>query len=158
MDVCTVAKTIQSGCTLYTDELNPKPGLIPGTFAGSAAALSSGLEILEMMDKEGYMGPEGKVQKIHNQFIGMLNELNETTCKGLLQDAGGLGLMCAVTPLDGSREAMLNLAKKLYENGIIAFGCGRGPFRLRFLLPAVLEEKHFSAMKPIIEKSVLELA
>ncbi|MEZ4870897.1 MAG: aminotransferase class III-fold pyridoxal phosphate-dependent enzyme [Bdellovibrionales bacterium] len=158
IDVCTVAKTIQSGCTLYTDELNPQAGLIAGTFAGSSSALAAGLEILEIMDNEGYQGPEGKVQIIHNKFIGLLNELNETTCRGLLQDAGGLGLMCAVTPLDGSKEKMLELAKILYKNGLISFGCGRGPFRLRFLLPAVLEDKHFAEIKAIIEKSVLELA
>ena len=158
IDVCTVAKTIQGGCTLYTEELNPKPGLIAGTFAGSAAAMSAGFEILQIMDSEGYMGPEGKVVQIHKKFIGMLNELNEGSCKGLLQDAGGMGLMCAVTPLDGTRETMLKLAKVLFNNGVIAFGCGRGPFRHRFLLPAILQDNHISEVKGIIEKSVLEIA
>ena len=158
IDICTVAKALQNGATLYTDKMNPKPGLIAGTFSGSSVALTVGKAILNKLKNENYMGADGKIMEIHNKFIGMLNELNETTCKGLLQDAEGLGLMVAVTPLDASREKQLALLKVLFKNGIIAFGCGKGPYRLRFLLPAVLEDKHIAEVKKIIEKSVLEMA
>lgn len=158
VDVCTIAKTAQTGATLYTEEFNPQPGLIAGTFAGSTAALAAGNEILRILEEEGYMGPEGKVQKIHNEFVGMLNELNETTCKGLLREAGGLGLMVAVTPLDGSKDKQLALLKKLFKNNLIAFGCGHDPYRLRFLIPAVITSADIQVAKKIIEKSILELA
>ena len=157
IDVCTVAKTLQCAATLYTEEMNPQPGLIAGTFSGSSAALSAGLEILNVLDDEGYMGESGRIQKIHNEFVGMLNRLNETSCKGLLQDAGGRGLMVAVTPLDGSKEKMMELLKVLYKNGLMTFGCGKGPFRLRFLLPAVLEDKDIEVAGQILEKSIQEL-
>lgn len=158
IDVCTVAKTLQTGATLFTGELNPKPGLIAGTFAGASVELRVGLKILEIMDTEAYMGPEGKVIKIHREFIGMLNRLNETSCKGKLQDAGGMGLMVAVTPLDGSKEKVGDLLKRLYANGLIAFNCGRGPFRLRFLIPAVMTKEDIVNAGSIIEKSILEMS
>lgn len=158
VDICTVAKTLQAGATLYTEELNPQPGLIAGTFAGSSAALSAGLEVLNMLDNDGYLGKDGKIWTLHHQFVDGLKMLNETSCKGLLQDAGGLGLMCAVTPLDGSKEKMMELIQVLYKNGLVTFGCGRGPFRLRFLLPAVMTEADVKVALSIIEKSVLELA
>lgn len=158
IDICTVAKTIQNGATLMSKDLNPKPGLIAGTFAGSSAALSAGYEILNYLDENGYMGADGKVNQVHNKFVSMLNELNETTCKGLLQDAGGLGLMCAVQPLDGSKDKMLAFLRKLYDNGLFAFGCGRGPFKIRFLLPATLSDDEITVAKSIIEKSILEMA
>lgn len=158
VDICTVAKTMQNGATLYTEEYNPQPGLIAGTFTGSSAAMAAGIEILNTLDTEGYMGENGKINSIHNKFVGMLNELNETTCKGLLQEAGGMGLMVAVTPLDGSREKMIELLKVLYKNGLMTFGCGRGPFRLRFLLPAIMTDDDIATSKKIIEKSILELA
>ncbi len=158
IDICTVAKTAQVGATLYTEEYNPKPGLIAGTFAGSTAALSSGLEILNTLDDGKTMGPEGKIQQIHKSFVGMLNRLNEGSCKGLLRDAGGLGLMVAVTPLDGSKEKQIELLKTLFKNGLIAFGCGRDPYRLRFLIPVVMEQQDIELAGQIIEKSVLELA
>ncbi len=87
----------------------------------------------------------------------MLNELNETTCKGLLTDAGGLGLMVAVTPLGGDKEKVPKLLQTLYKNGMISFSCGKDPVRLRFLIPAILQDKDIEAAKKILEKSILEL-
>lgn len=157
IDLCTIAKTAQCGGTLYTEELKPDPGLLGGTFSGSAPALSVGLEILNILDSGGYFGAGGRVQEIHREFVGMLNQLNETSCKGLLKEAGGLGLMVAVTPLDGSKEKQLALLKSLFTNGLLCFGCGKDPYRIRFLLPAVLTSQDIQVAKGIIEKSILEL-
>jgi 4-aminobutyrate aminotransferase-like enzyme len=158
IDVCTVAKTLQTGAILYTEEYNPQPGLVAGTFSGSSAALSAGLESLRMITEDGYLGANGRIMKIHNEFVSMLNRLNETTCKGLLQEAGGMGLMIAVTPLDGGKDTVQKLLYTLFKNGLIAFSCGRDPYRLRFLIPAVTESKDIQLAGKIIEKSILELA
>jgi len=158
IDVCTVAKALQSGATLYTEELNPKPGLIAGTFTGCGAELRAGLKILSILDNQGYMGANGKVATIHRKFLDMINRLNETSCRGLLQGARGVGLMVAVTPLDGSKERQGELLKTLYKNGLLAFGCGRGPFSLRFLLPIVMTVDDIAHAGEILEKSILELA
>lgn len=158
VDVCTVAKTAQNGATFFTEEFKPDPGLLGGTFSGSTPALSAGMEILDMLEKDGYLGPNGKVMQIHKDFVGMLNELNETSCKGLLREAGGMGLMIAVTPLDGTKDKQLALLKTLFKNGLICFGCGSDPYRVRFLLPAITTAQDIQAAKKIIEKSVQELA
>lgn len=156
VDVCTIAKTAKVGATLYTPEYNPKPGLIAGTFAGSSVSLSVGREVLDILSTEGYTGKSGKIQQIHQEFVGMLNELNSTTCQGLLQDAGGLGLMVAVTPFDGSKEKVNQLLKSLFNNGLMCFNCGHSPYRLRFLIPAVIQSKDIQIAKKIIEKSIFE--
>jgi acetylornithine/N-succinyldiaminopimelate aminotransferase len=158
IDICTIAKTAQCAATLYTEEYNPKPGLIAGTFASSTPSLSAGIEIMKMISQEGFLGPNGKISRIHKSFVSMLNELNETTCKGLLKDAGGLGLMIAVTPLDGTKEKVDKLLQTLFKNGLMSFGCGKNPFRIRFLVPAVMEEEDIKVAKKIIEKSILECA
>jgi 4-aminobutyrate aminotransferase-like enzyme len=158
IDLCTVAKTLQTGATLFTEEYNPQPGLIAGTFSGSSAALAAGLEILNMIVTEGYLGKEGKIDRIHRDFVAMLNRLNETTCKGMLTDAGGLGLMVAVTPFDGTKDKLTKLLFSLYKNGLIAFSCGRDPYRLRFLLPAILETKDIETAGKILEQSIQELS
>jgi 4-aminobutyrate aminotransferase-like enzyme len=157
VDICTVAKTLQTGATLYTDEYNPQPGLVAGTFSGASSALAAGLEALKIMTEEGYLGPEGRVMKIHHEFIAMLNRLNETTCKGMLQEAGGMGLMVAVTPLDGGKDTVSKLLHILYKNGLVAFSCGRDPYRLRFLIPAIMETADIELAGKIIEQSILEL-
>lgn len=157
IDICTVAKTLQTGATLYTEEYNPKPGLVAGTFSGSSASLASGLCSLDMIMNEGYLGANGKIAKIHKEFIAMLNRLNETTCKNQLVEAGGMGLMIAVTPLDGSKDKVNKLLQVLYKNGMIAFSCGRDPYRLRFLVPAVITSQDIALAGTIIEKSILEM-
>lgn len=156
IDLCTVAKTLQTGATLYTEEYNPKPGLVAGTFSGASAALAAGHEALRMITEDGYLGPEGRIAKIHAEFVGMLNRLGETSCKGLLRDAGGLGLMVAVTALDGSKDATTQLLATFYRKGLIAYSCGRDPYRLRFLLPAVLRSEDIEVAGRIIEASILE--
>lgn len=158
IDVLTVAKTLQVGATLYTPEYNPQPGLIAGTFVGSTAQLCAGLKILDILDTEGYMGPDGRIQAIHQEFTGMLKDLSQSTCRGLLSHVGGLGLMVAFTPFQGEKDKQLKLIKVLFKNGLIAFGCGHNPYRIRFLLPAILEDKDIQIAKKIIEESLLEVA
>lgn len=155
IDICTIAKTAQVGMTLYTEEMNPAPGLIAGTFSGSSAALSAGCEIIDML-QEGFLGPKGRIMEIHNKFVGMLNELNQGSCKGKLQDAEGLGLMVAVTPFDGKNETVQKLLKKLFAKGLIAFSCGKDPVRIRFLVPAIIKDADIDVAKKIIESAVLE--
>ena len=157
-DIVTVAKTLQTGATLFTEDYNPQPGLIAGTFSGASSALAAGEEILDIITGEGYLGPNGKINKIHTEFVAMLNRLNTTTCKGQLQEASGLGLMVAVTPLDGTKDTVTKLLFTMYKHGLIAFSCGRDPYRLRFLIPAIIESKDIEVAGKIIEKSIQEIA
>ena len=160
VDLCTIAKTIQLGATLYTEEYNPKPGLIAGTYTASTVSLSAGIKTLKTLLNEApskkFFGADGKIQKIHENFIKMLSDLQQSTCKGLIKDFGGLGLMIAMTPYDGSKDRVMKLLQTLFKNGIVAFSCGHGPFKVRFLLPAILENKHIEEIKGILEKSLLE--
>lgn len=156
VDIVTIAKTAQVGATLYTEEYNPKPGLIAGTFSGSTVSFTTGQEMIDMLVNEGYLGPNGRIMQIHHRFVGGLNRLNETTCRGKVQEAGGLGLMVAFTPFDGTKEQADLFLKKLYKNGVIAFGCGKGPFRARFLIPACIQDQEIDTALAIIEQTILE--
>ena len=155
VDICTIAKTAQIGATLYTEEYNPKPGLIAGTFSGATPALSAGTEMLKMLS-EGYLGPQGRIHQIHKRFIDGIDRLNSTTCKGIAQDAGGLGLMIAFTPLDGKKDNVNKFLNNLFKNGVIAFPCGKDPVRARFLVPAIIADADIDLALSIIEKTLLE--
>jgi 4-aminobutyrate aminotransferase-like enzyme len=157
VDICTVAKTLQTGATLYTEEYNPKPGLVSGTFSGSSSALAAGIECMDILVNENYLGPKGRINQIHQEFVGMLNRLNETGCKGQVREAGGMGLMIAFTPLDGGKYTVNNLLQKFYKNGMIAFSCGQSPYRVRFLVPAIITSKDIEVAAKIIEKSIHEM-
>ena len=155
IDIATIAKTVQLGATLYSEEYNPKPGLIAGTFSGSSSSMTTGLEILNILD-EGYLGPKGRIQQIHQQFVSGLNRLNETSCKSLAQDAGGLGLMIAFTPFQGKKDQVEAFIKKLFQNGLIAFSCGKDPVRIRFLVPAIIQDQDIELALQIVEKTILQ--
>lgn len=155
VDIVTIAKTVQLGATLYTEEYNPKPGLIAGTFSGGTSSMTSGLEILEMLE-EGFLGQSGRISKIHKRFVDGINHLNEGSCKGLVRDAGGMGLMIAFTPFDGKKEQVELLIKKLFNNGLIAFACGKDPVRIRFLVPAIIQDHEIDLAIQIVEQTVLE--
>ena len=157
VDVVTIAKTLQLGATLYTPEYNPGPGLIAGTFVASTPQLAVALKILEILEADGYMGYQGKIQSIHAEFVAMLERLSQNSCKGLISDIGGMGLMVAFTPFDGQKEKQTQLVKALFKNGLIAFGCGHGPHRIRFLIPAIMQSKDILITEKIIEQSLLEI-
>ena len=131
VDICSIAKTAQVAATLYTEEYNPKPGLIAGTFAGATSALAAGLAILEEMNDGGYFGANGKVQQIHNEFVSQMQALCEGSCKGLLEDPDGLGLMIAVTPFSGDKDKVNKLVKVLFANGVMSY-TRQNPLRIRF--------------------------
>lgn len=155
IDICTLAKTAQVGATLYTEEYNPKPGLIAGTFSGSTPSMCAGMEMIDMLG-EGFLGPQGRIMQIHKRFIDGFNKLNETTCKGLAQDAGGMGLMIAFTPHDGKKDSVNSFLNKLFHNGVIAFPCGKDPVRARFLVPAIIQDADIDFALQAIEKTLLE--
>lgn len=157
IDICTIAKTAQCGMTLYTDEYNPKPGLVAGTFASSSPSLAAGIAIMKEMTNDNYFGPNGKVEKIHNEFVRQLQELCDGDLKGLLEDPEGMGLMVAVTPFGGNKEKILKLLKLMFKKGFIAFGCGKDPFRLRFLVPAIVTTDDLKVACEIIKESILEI-
>lgn len=158
LDFVTLAKTAQVGCTLFTPEMNPKPGLIAGTFAGATASLAAGTEIIRMLVDENYLGPQGKIAKLHNEFVGMLEKLAKGSLKGMLDEIGGTGLMIAAKPLDGSKAMIEKLVKVLFENGIIGYYCGHGPYKLRFLIPAIMSSAEIKLTGEILEKSILQVA
>lgn len=156
IDIVTIAKTAQLGATLYTEEYNPKPGLIAGTFSGTTVSMMTGMAMLDVLTQENYLGPKGRIMEIHNRFIGGLNKLGETTCKGKVSDAGGMGLMMAFTPFEGKKEQVDVFLKKLFANGVIAFPCGKDPLRARFLVPAIIQNEDIDLALLVIEKTILE--
>ena len=154
IDVCTIGKSIQSAMTLYTNEYNPKPGLVSGTFAASSTSLHAGLAILNVLDK-GYMGSQGKILKVYDHFAKGLKELEKI---GLLSDIEGWGLMIGATPFQNDRAFMKKLLARLFEKGLILFSCGQGEsLRLRFLLPAILDEEVSNQALNILKETLLEL-
>lgn len=155
VDICTIAKAMQGAAVLYSEELNPKPGLIAGTFNGSIPALNAGTKVINFLTEGGFYGDNGKIKQIEEAFLSNLKRLSETTCKGIINYYGGIGTMIAFEVGDASKEGTLDFVKQLFKDGIIAFIAGKDPTRVRFLLPVCLTDEHIKEIFEVLEKSVL---
>lgn len=152
VDVCTIGKALQMSATLWTEEYNPKPGLISGTFASSSSSFYSALTLLNTL--EPLMGQEGQIETIYALWSSKLKKLEE---EGLLFQIEGWGLMVGASPPKRKAEEMQQLLQKLFQKGLICFHCGQGDKkRLRFLLPAVATEQHLDQAASILREALLE--
>ena len=133
VDVVTVGKLLQVCMVLFTDEYNPKPGLVAGTFSGSTAALRTARRTLEMLCNDGFLGPEGKIAKLSARFNQKLNEIGQAT--GAIKEVRNVGGMIAFQPFEGTPEQVKAVLMKLFDHGVIAFSCGHGPYLVRMLPP-----------------------
>ncbi|MEY3025590.1 MAG: hypothetical protein RLZZ238_487 [Planctomycetota bacterium] len=170
IDVVTVGKITQACACLYGDDFNPKAGLLSGTFAASTSAFTTGLSILNRLQSGGYYGADGRIARLFaafrqhadafvakhpDWFPPVTNSLGRTT-KTVVAGHGG---MMRLTPFGGSREKIGRLLHNLFEDGVIAFSCGHGPYHLRFLPPVgVMKPEQFTPVFEIMEKSFARTA
>jgi 4-aminobutyrate aminotransferase-like enzyme len=157
VDILTIGKALQACGTFYSDELNPKPGLIAGTFNGSLVGLNMAIKTLDYLQQGDFYGEDGRIHYLENKFLNKLNQLKEGSCQGRITYSGGVGTMIAFEIGDSSKEITTTFLKKLFENGVIAFMAGSNPTRIRFLLPLVLTDEHIEEIFTIVEKTVLEV-
>ncbi len=156
VDVVTIGKVLQGAGTFYTEELNPKAGLIAGTFNGSIASLNAAKATVRYLREGNFYGEKGRIKDLENKFKAKFSELASGSCKGLIPYYGGIGTMLSFEVGDGSLETTNKFMKKLFENGIISFSAGKEPTRVRFLLPLPLLDEHIDQIFSIVEKTILE--
>ena len=157
IDVVTVAKALQACGTFYTEELNPKPGLIAGTFNGSIAALTAGEKVLNFLMNGNFFGPNGRNRQLEKIFTSKLQELKDGSCKGKIGYIGGIGTMLSFEIGDSGADVSKKFIYQLFDNGVLSFTAGKSPTRIRFLIPVTLTEQHINEIFKIIEKTIHEV-
>lgn len=158
VDVVTVGKNSQVCATLFKDDHKPKAGLMSQTFTGSSSQIAASNFIINEMVNGGYLGENGKIEKLHAHFKGHLEKLAK---KYPDKVAGpyGIGAMVAVTVFAGDEAKSKAFTMKLFENGVLSFMAGSSPTRVRFLMPIMAtENKHIDDVCEILEKTLNEMA
>lgn len=165
VDVCCIGKMSQVCAALYTKQYNPKPGLLSGTFLSSSDALHVGRRIIERLRDGDYYGPEGRIARHHKLFRDGVAALAAKhpewfpTSHEVQDLSGGFGGMMRFTPFAGKREPILKLCHSLFDEGVIAFYCGHGPYHVRFLPPlGVLDESVWPKVFGIVERAMARTA
>ena len=157
VDLVTIGKVLQACGTFFTKELNPKPGLIAGTFNGSLAALNAGKATVRYLAEGNFYGKDGRIVEIEKKFKAKFKILTDNVGKNKLPYFGGIGTMLSFEVGDGNADLTSKFIKKLFENGIITFSAGKEPTRVRFLLPLTLLDEHIDEIFNILEKTILEI-
>lgn len=156
VDIVTVGKALQACGTFFSEELNPKPGLISGTFNGSIAGLKAGLASIRLLTEGPFYGPTGRMKELETTFLSKFNDLMNGSCKGKLTFATGIGTMIAFEVAEGDGDKTKQVVKELFEAGIVCFTAGHHPTRIRFLLPITLTSEHIEELFSIVEKTICE--
>jgi 4-aminobutyrate aminotransferase-like enzyme len=170
IDVVTLGKMSQACACLYTEAMNPGPGLLSGTFSAATAAFRVGRRAIERLRDGGYYGPQGRIARLHAAFreaIGGIRDRHPDWFPPIELAFGrrsdeviaGTGGMMRFTPFGGRKERIMRLVQVLFEEGVIAFSCGHDPYHVRFLPPVgVMEPAQFGPVAEIVERSLARVA
>lgn len=158
VDVVSVGKNSQVCATFFTDDHKPKPGLLSQTFTGSASQIAASNYVLRAIVDGGFLGENGKIQKLHKRFKENLEKISKAH-PDKLKGPYGIGAMVAMTAFNGDEPKTKAFTIKLFENGVLSFmASGHPTTRVRFLMPVmVTEEKHIDEVCAIIEKTLVEM-
>ncbi|MAC18109.1 MAG: acetylornithine aminotransferase [Phycisphaerae bacterium] len=166
VDVVAIGKMSQACAILYTEDFAPRPGLLSGTFIGSASAFHVGHAALSRLRDDGYYGPDGRIARLHAAFREHSSALVTSHPEwfppvpmpfGRASEEwfGGTGGMCRLTPFGGDRARIMTCLNHLFDEGVISFLCGHGPHHIRFLPPVgVMEPEHFGPVFEILERAM----
>lgn len=165
VDVFCVGKMTQACATLWTEEMNPKGGLLSGTFTGEGVSFRIGQRVMERLRDGGYYGPQGSITRHHALFREQVQKLIAghptwfPAVDGQSELVGGVGGMMKFTPFAGKKDKINALCKACFEEGVILFYCGHGPYHVRMLPPlGVMKEADWPRVFACIERGLAKVA
>lgn len=157
VDMVLIGKNSQICATIYREDHKPEAGLISQTFTSSGSAISASYYMINEIVNGGYLGENGKIEKLHKRFASNLDKLNKKY-PDLIEGPWGLGAMIGMTLFKGDTTKSKDFTFKLFENGALSFIAGSGPTRVRFLIPAgVATEADIDGVCELIEKTLCEM-
>lgn len=157
VDLVNIGKNSQICATIYREDHKPKPGLISQTFTSSGSAINAAYYIINEVATNGYLGDNGKIEKMHAHFVKNLESLH-TKFPNCINGPWGIGAMVGMTLFNGNLEKSKEFTFKLFDNGVLSFIAGANPTRVRFLMPiGAVTEEDIDRVCELIEKTIKEM-
>ena len=157
VDLVNIGKNSQICATIYREDHKPRPGLISQTFTSSGSAINAAYYIINEVANNGYLGENGKIERIHKKFVTHLEQLHSKYPEKI-EGPWGVGAMIGMTLFKGDTAKSKDFTLNLFKNGVLSFIAGANPTRVRFLLPVgALEEHHIEQACEIIDKTLQEM-
>ena len=171
VDVLTVGKMTQACATLFTEKFSPKPGLLSGTFTGETVSFEVGKRIIERLRDGDFYGPEGVNARHHQLFREQVRAMaerhpdwfppvpEELGAPGVPDIVGGVGGMMRFTPFGGDKDKVAKACRACYDEGVVVFYCGHGPYHIRMLPPlGVMREEDWPRVFECVERGLAQVA
>jgi len=171
IDVLCVGKMTQACATLFTEDYNPKPGLLSGTFTGETVSFRVGQRIVERLRDGDYFGDDGSNARHHRAFAEQVRTLAQRHpdwfppvpptpgAPGVADLVGGVGGMMRFTPFAGEKGKITKACKAIYDEGVMLFYCGHGPYHIRMLPPlGVMREQEWPCVFECVERGLARVA
>lgn len=153
VDVVTVGKVLQGSAVLFRRAYNPRPGLVAGTYAGATVGMAVGARIIERLEKEGFLGPEGRVAVLARRVEKRFETLEKRVGRAV-GPRSGLGAMQAFVPWEGDPAVTRAVIAAAFEEGLLVYGAGDDPMKVRMLLPVNVTDEELEAGFTILEKAL----
>jgi 4-aminobutyrate aminotransferase-like enzyme len=157
VDLVTVGKILQGSAVLYTKDYNPREGLVAGTYAGATVGLTVGARIIEKLASEGYLGASGRVagigKRVESRFAALATRMPKA-----IGARSGIGAMQAFVPFDGAPATTNAILKAAFDEGLLVFGAGKDPMKIRMLLPVNVTDEELDAGFAVLETALRRVA
>lgn len=165
VDVMCVGKMTQACAVMFSEEYNPKPGLLSSTFTGATVDFTVGTRVLELLDEGDYYGENGSIARHFQTFrehAGALVAKHPEwfpAVPGIHDPVDGIGGMMRFTPFGGDKDKVLAAVHACFDEGVILFYCGHGPYHLRLLPPlGVMKLEDWPDVFAHIERGLAKVA
>ncbi|MBJ20231.1 MAG: acetylornithine aminotransferase [Deltaproteobacteria bacterium] len=157
VDVVTIGKILHGSATLFSADYRPKPKLVAGTWAGATVGMAMGARILERLEEEGYLGPEGGIARLTNRLEDAFGRLAERL-PGVVTARSGLGAMQGFVAWTGDRAITEEIVTTSLEEGALFQTAGANPMKIRLLPPLTLTEGELDAGFATLERALRRVA
>jgi 4-aminobutyrate aminotransferase-like enzyme len=153
VDVVTAGKILHGSATLFTDLYAPRPKLVAGTWAGSTVGMAMGARILERLEDEGYLGPQGGIVRLAARLDAAFDRLSQRL-PGVITSRSGLGAMQAFVPWAGEAGRVAELIETCLEEGVLFQPAGGSPTKVRLLPPLNLTSEELEEAFAALERAL----
>jgi acetylornithine aminotransferase len=119
--------------------------------------LAVGARIIEKLASEGYLGANGRVAGIARRVAARFDSL-ALRMPHAIGARSGIGAMQAFIPFDGAPTTANAVIKAAFEEGLLVFGAGKDPMKIRMLLPVNVTDEELDAGFAVLEKALRRVA
>jgi hypothetical protein len=121
--------------------------------------------VIERLRDGDFYGPSGRFARHHAAFAQQVKALAAKhpewfpKVPGLAEFSGGMGGMMRFTPFGGNKDKINKACRTIFDEGVVLFYAGHGPYHLRMLPPLpVFAEEHWPRVFACIERGLAKAA